>query len=87
VIVPAQDNLMVQTQLQYNAMQIGVFQLLEARRAQLDVALDFVETQREYWSAVAELDALLAGRRVGQSAAEPSGAMGMAIDGPRQGGH
>jgi cobalt-zinc-cadmium efflux system outer membrane protein len=87
VIVPAQDNLMLQTQLQYNAMQIGVFQLLEARRAQLEVALDFVDTQREYWSAVAELDALLAGRRVGHRGADRGGATGLAMDGARQGGH
>lgn len=87
VIVPAQANLMAQTQLQYNAMQIGVFQLLEVRRSQLDVALDFVETQREYWSAVAELDALLAGRRVGAHGVNDSGAVNVAMDGAREGGH
>lgn len=65
VIVPAQDKVMAHTVLQYNAMQVGVFQLLEARRAQLDVALDYADTLREYWSASAELDALLAGRVVG----------------------
>src|SRR5262249_40027696 len=32
VIVPARARVMSQTQLQYNAMQVGVFQLLAARR-------------------------------------------------------
>lgn len=70
VIVPAQERVMEQTQRQYNAMQLGVFQLLEARRAQLDVALDFAETLREYFTARAELDALLAGRAVNMRATE-----------------
>jgi outer membrane protein TolC len=45
-------------------MQLGVFQLLQARREQLDVELAYVETLREYWSAAAALDTLLAGHRV-----------------------
>lgn len=64
VIVPAQNKVMEHTVLQYNAMQLGVFQLLDARRAQLEVALDYADTLREYWSACAEMDALLAGRVV-----------------------
>jgi cobalt-zinc-cadmium efflux system outer membrane protein len=64
VIVPAQGRVTAQTLLQYNAMQVGVFQLLSARREELEVQLAYVESLREYWSAVAELDALLAGRRV-----------------------
>jgi len=66
VIVPAQKVVTEQTLLQYNAMQIGVFQLLDARRQQLEVELDFVETQREYFSARAGLEALLAGALVTQ---------------------
>jgi outer membrane protein, heavy metal efflux system len=73
VIVPAQRNVMVQTLLQYNAMQVGVFQLLEARRAELEVALDQAETLREFWVARAALDALLAGKLVGvRTAAAPA---------------
>ena len=79
---------MAQTLLQYNAMQIGVFQLLEARRAQLEAALDLVETQREYWTASAELDALIAGRRVGTRAQSRDGAdLARVSAGSSQGGH
>jgi outer membrane protein TolC len=88
VIVPAQETLMTQTLLQYNAMQLGVFQLLEARRAQLEAALDLVETQREYWTASAELDALIAGRRVGTRAASRDIAdIARVSAGSSQGGH
>jgi len=50
--------------LQYNAMQIGIYHILQARREALEVKLAEVETLREYWSAVAELEAILAGKRV-----------------------
>lgn len=85
VIVPAQRRVTEQTLLQYNAMQIGIFQLLQARRDELDVQLAQVETLREYWSAVAALDALLAGRRVAPDASTSSTSMG----GPAEsaGGH
>jgi outer membrane protein TolC len=63
-ILPAQQRVTQQTLLQYNAMQVGVFDLLQARREELDVQLAYVDTLRQYWSAAAELDALLAGRRV-----------------------
>lgn len=64
VIVPARDRVMEETQLQYNAMQLGVFQLLTARREQLDAQLEAVDAQRDYWTAAAAMDALLAGRCV-----------------------
>jgi cobalt-zinc-cadmium efflux system outer membrane protein len=64
VILPAQRRVVEETQLQYNAMQLGIFQLLQARRDQLDVELAYVETLREFWDAHAARDALLAGRRV-----------------------
>ena len=70
VIVPAQRRVTEQTLLQYNAMQVGVFELLEARRRELDAELASVETLREFWTATAALDALLAGRSVTGAAAE-----------------
>jgi len=73
IVVPAQRRVSAETLLQYNAMQLGVFQLLAARREELLVALAEVETRREYWTARAALDALLAGVRVGdESGARPS---------------
>jgi outer membrane protein TolC len=73
VIVPAQRRVSEQTLLQYNAMQLGIFALLQARREQLDVELAYVDTLREYWSAAAELDALLAGHRPTPMGSGPAG--------------
>jgi cobalt-zinc-cadmium efflux system outer membrane protein len=79
VIVPAERRVTEQTLLQYNAMQVGIFELLSARRTELDGRLLEVEARREYWSAVAEVEALVAGKRVapaerGQAGPGPSGA-------------
>lgn len=72
-LLPAQRTVMEQTVLQFNAMQVGVFELLSARRAQLEIELAAVDAQAEYWSAQAALDALLAGKLVEQaSTAEPA---------------
>ena len=75
--VPAQAKVLEQTLLQYNGMQLGIFQLLQARREQLDIDLAYVETLREYWTARAALDAVLSGRQVGsatlaRTSAEPT---------------
>jgi outer membrane protein TolC len=64
VIVPAERGVTQQTLLQYTAMQLGIFELLAARRAELEGRLAEVDTRREYWSAVAELDTLTAGKQV-----------------------
>lgn len=85
IIVPAQGRVTAQTLLQYNAMQVGIFQLLLARREELDVQLAYVETLREYWSSVAELDALLAGKRVMPDARAASATMGGSAE--SAGGH
>lgn len=64
VILPAQREVTAQTVLQYNAMDASIFAVLQARRDELDAELTWVDTVREYWSARATYDALLAGRAV-----------------------
>ncbi|WP_437814549.1 TolC family protein [Sorangium sp. So ce1078] len=86
VLLPARKRVLEQTLLQYNAMQVGVFQLLSARREQLDAELAAVEALREHWTAKAAFDALLAGRRVEAAGAEAPAAMPGAA-GAGEGGH
>jgi outer membrane protein, heavy metal efflux system len=69
VILPAQKRLTQETLLQFNAMQVGIFQLLLARREELDVELGYVETLREYWTAKARVQALLKGALPGRETA------------------
>lgn len=63
VVIPAQREVLDQTILQYNAMQLGVFELLAAEQALLDVQLAELEARADYWVADAALQALLAGAR------------------------
>lgn len=85
VILPAQRRVMEQTLLQYNAMQLGVFQLLEARRELLQVELAYADTLGEYWSAEAAHDALLSGRAVQLEASGVDAPRSAAAD--ARGGH
>ena len=62
--MPARRRVLEQTRLQYNAMQTGIFELLQARRGLLDAELAEVEALREHWTAQAAFDAILAGGRV-----------------------
>lgn len=74
VIVPARRRVMEQWMLQYNAMQVGVFALLQARRDELDAQLRSVDAAREFWTAKAALDAMLAGHAI-EADTSRSGAM------------
>lgn len=73
-LLPARREVLRQTLLQYNAMQVGIFQLVAARQALLDAELAQANAQRDLRTLHAALDALLAGRRVSAqrtSAASP----------------
>lgn len=62
ILVPARERVLKETLLQYNAMQVSVFQVLEAQRNVTESASAYVETLWEYWRARAALDQILAGR-------------------------
>ena len=62
VILPLRQQILGQTQLQYNAMQLGAFQLLQAKTEQVDAANSYIRSLRDYWVARTELEQLLSGR-------------------------
>jgi outer membrane protein, heavy metal efflux system len=62
VLLPARERILKQTQLQFNAMSVSVFQLLLARRDEVETARSYVEALREYWTARAEAEQLQSGR-------------------------
>ncbi len=70
-----------EAQLQYNAMQIGVFQLLRDRERQVDTAVAYVEVLREYWTARADLQHVPSGRLPVSSEVRPGG---MSVSGRRK---
>lgn len=62
VLIPARQRILNQTQLQFNAMNLSVFQLLLAKRDQVETARLYVEALRDYWLARAEAEQLRSGR-------------------------
>jgi cobalt-zinc-cadmium efflux system outer membrane protein len=88
VILPAQREVLAQTLLQYNAMQIGIYDLLRAQTELLDAELAHVEVLREYWTARATVDALLRGHRVGATGHTAAAAAGATLPAAAEaGGH
>jgi cobalt-zinc-cadmium efflux system outer membrane protein len=63
VILPLRQRVLEQTLLEYNGMLVGVFELLQAKREQVDAAERYLELRREYWLARLDVEQLLAGRR------------------------
>lgn len=61
-VLPTQQRLLEQTQLQYNGMLVGVFQLLQAKRDEIDAAIQYVAALQSYWTARAELERAIGGR-------------------------
>lgn len=62
VVVPLRHEIVQQTQLQFNAMLVGIFQLLEAKKDEIDAGREYVEAITEYWVARAELEHAVGGR-------------------------
>lgn len=62
VLLPLRDRVVRDTQLQYNAMQLGPLELLRAKELQIETATRYIGALREYWMARADLGLVLAGR-------------------------
>lgn len=73
VLLPLRQELVEEAQKQYNAMLIGAFQLLDAKRRQIDAGIRYIETLRDYWTTRAEMEQLLDGRLSLSRGPGPSG--------------
>jgi cobalt-zinc-cadmium efflux system outer membrane protein len=62
IVLPLRERIVSETQLQYNAMQRGIFELLRAREQQIQAAIAYIDTLRDYWLARTDLGQLLSGR-------------------------
>ena len=62
VLLPSRERILNATQLQFNGMGASVFQLLMAKRDQVETARSYVEALRDYWTAYAQAEQLRSGR-------------------------
>ncbi len=62
ILLPLRERIVAQTQLQYNAMQLGLFELVAAKSAQIEAFRAYIESLRDYWISRAELERAMGGR-------------------------
>ena len=61
-LLPLRRTVLEQSELEYNAMQMGLYELLAAKRSEVETFRAYLDTVRDYWIARAELDRALGGR-------------------------
>ena len=66
IIVPLFEEITNSTLLQHNAMQLGVFHLLDSKRQELEKKVEAVEKQKEYLISKIMLRTLLNGHVIGE---------------------
>ena len=69
ILLPQRVQIVNQTQLQVNAMQLSPLDLLQAKERELDTERSYIEAWRDYWIAHAELERALWGGSGGGSRA------------------
>ena len=60
-MLPLRDTISAETELQFNAMQIDAFALLEAARAKADAQVASIEARRNFWLASTDLSVAVLG--------------------------
>ena len=73
IYLPQRIRILNETQLQYNAMQDGPFQLISAKERELTAEREYADAWRDYWIARAELEKAVGGRLSGEIPLAPSG--------------
>ena len=71
-VLPLRDTISAETELQFNAMQVDAFALLEAARAKAQAKVASIEAKRNFWLASSDLSAAVLG---GGSLSQDAGAM------------
>nr|WP_276599121.1 TolC family protein [Nannocystis sp. SCPEA4] len=61
-VLPRAESITDLTLLQYNAMLVGTYQLLETRSDQIEAHRQYVEALRDYWIARSDLELAVGGR-------------------------
>ena len=85
VIIPLRKQIMKRTQLQYNAMQVGVFQLLQAKQMEIAAQDAYISELLNYWTVKTDFAQIRSGLLVNtRSAMSKANSMPMAQE---AGGH
>jgi len=61
-LIPIRERIVAETQKHVNYMLLGVFQLLQAKRDEVNASREYLEALRDYWIAYAELERAVGGK-------------------------
>lgn len=64
VIVPLRESIVKYSQEQYDAMLLGVYQLIQSKQNEFEAYREYIESLRDYWIARSDLERAV-GKRVG----------------------
>jgi outer membrane protein, heavy metal efflux system len=64
-LVPLRERIVALSQEHYNAMLLGVYQLLQAKQNEISTYREYIETVRDYWIARADLERAIGTRLKG----------------------
>jgi cobalt-zinc-cadmium efflux system outer membrane protein len=70
-LVPLRENIAKFSQQQYDAMLLGVFQLIQAKQSEFAAYREYIEALRDYWIARSDLERAV-GTRLIEAAAGPA---------------
>jgi cobalt-zinc-cadmium efflux system outer membrane protein len=62
VVVPLRENIVRFSQQRYDAMLLGVYQLIQAKQNEFDAYRELIEGLRDYWIARSDLERAIGGR-------------------------
>jgi cobalt-zinc-cadmium efflux system outer membrane protein len=61
-LVPLRERIVALSQQQYDAMLLGVYQLIAAKQNEVDAYREYIEAVRDYWVARSDLERAVGGR-------------------------
>lgn len=71
-IVPLRESIVRFSQQQYDAMLLGVYQLIQAKQNEFDAYRQYIEALRDYWIARSDLERAVGGRLGSNSTPAPA---------------
>lgn len=78
-VLPLRSRIIQETQLQYNAMHLGVFELLRAKQEEVNSGKAHVEALRDYWVARADLEKAVGGSLSGSLSSSSSSSKSLSV--------
>jgi len=86
-LLPLRQAIMDGVQLDYNAMQVGVFSVLMDQRRQIETGQYYIAALKAYWMARANIELLLSGSMMGSTLMASEGAEMSGMMNNEEGGH